>query len=129
MAPWVRKTTEEYKKYLFKRRFSLALPIMLFFCSFIVIAIARLIDHSGRPISLAELVEFVPSLFIISLSIAAIVYIIQILWRSFRYYPSTMVCDKCNKVMARSNLPDYPHSECPCGGTYVDIRSMKWIQG
>jgi hypothetical protein len=49
------------------------------------------------------------------------------LWRSFRYYPSKMICDKCSRVKARSDLPDYPHSTCPCRGTYVDINSMKWV--
>jgi hypothetical protein len=129
MAPWIKKTEEEYKRFLRKRKLSLSIPIWFFPFCFVGTAIFRLLGSEWeRPISVAELAEELPYLFSSTLCLAAIVYIIQILWRSFRHYPLTLICDKCKTVRVRSNLPNYPHLKCTCGGTYVDADSMKWVK-
>ena len=80
MAPWVKKITEEYEKYLFKRKFSLSVPIVVFFFCFIGSAIDRLAGAFEPPISGSELVEFLPFLLILSFSVAAIVDIKSMKW-------------------------------------------------
>jgi TRAP-type mannitol/chloroaromatic compound transport system permease large subunit len=74
-----KKTTEEYKKFLSKRMFSLSSPIWVLFI-FIGTAIFRLLGTEWeRPISVSELVAELPGFFITFLFVAAIVYAIQIL--------------------------------------------------
>jgi len=70
---------------------------------------------------LSDMVDSVPSALLISTITGLISY-----WFVFRNYTSpkgdALICPKCEKTKFDDGTLD-----CPCGGHFEDIKTMKWV--
>lgn len=130
---WVRKNEVEIQNEKLqknKRKISHRAPIIVFIASFICEIIYNitgdnLLNISDKPKNLKEMVSSFPNMLIISLTLMLLVYLWQIFFKTNLIEDNdsiTVICDKCNDLKS-----DDGNIKCKCGGKYVNITKMKWV--
>mgnify|MGYP000982284141 CR=1 FL=1 len=144
---WIRKTDAEIKaeknlKLSFKEKLkqeklsSLQLFILLFIIVFLLLMLTELFigvpitrypfgpGGCGDAISFNEIPSRLIFYFITALGISGGVIIFTSSWRNNKMKEKigeTFVCDKCNSLKSNDGI-----YSCDCGGTYRDLKVMKW---
>ncbi len=117
---WVKRTNEEIvatKSRAKRSRIYLAIFMGVFGCVMIALFHGR--GWSTRYASSHVPLDEVPSRIPFSIVGGTILG-----WCTYRFFPRqrTLVCPKCEKAKN-----DDSQLECPCGGHFEDMESMKWI--
>jgi len=82
------------------------------------------LQHGQTSFGLAEFAERLVVLLAAGFLGALVIFGVMILGRrSRRTGVTTVLCDRCGAVKRYDD-----HSRCDCGGTFVNIEQMKWVQ-
>jgi hypothetical protein len=120
---WVKKSPEELRKSFSKKRRllgALAFGTMLFLMCVFTNGKGWVRTGSFFKHQLSDMVNSVPIALLISTITGLISY-----WLLFRETPSpngVLLCQKCEKTKFDDGTLD-----CPCGGHFEDIQTMKWV--
>jgi hypothetical protein len=125
---WVRKNSDElaskkkyYKKYSYVIFFAIFF-LLQFFLSKINGEWHRFqMGDSPGPLSWGEAIAHIPKYLAISAILAIGMYLlVKAIDRNDKTKRKKFVCDKCNTLSENNGI-------CQCGGTFVDIELMKWV--
>ena len=139
---WVIKTEEEIENSKNKEEYVAGIritplkgSIFIFFFIFILeVAFDMIIgkskgrlylpsDYAREKVTLSELPSMLPEYFVFSSTMGILFYIILIKFKDYKMYPDTYICQKCHKVKS-----DDKNYKCECGGEYIKIDKMKWVE-
>lgn len=128
---WVKKSDEELKNEQNKRfKPSFVAPFIFFLGSVIVMSLPKMIGmsrsiHGEKPIGIIKFIPLLPKVIFISIGIAFLVYILQLILHQNFFNPknTTYVCEKCNTLKTDDGIYN-----CKCGGTFLNIKKMKWTE-
>ena len=122
---WIRKTPEEIRKLELSR-----LKIFLGFYVFMFLALlfgnkimgdnVRFSSAPPNPLEWHEVIDRIPIYLVISFILIFVGSKLDS--DSKKKEKNKYICDKCNKY--KKNKEDL----CECGGSFVDIDKMKWIE-
>ena len=133
---WVRKTEEKIKRDREHQRASFKVslkgPIWVFIGFIIIQSFGQItgVRSSSRERPVANIKEFLqtmPLILITSIIVSLILYFSQILYKNNFLTEAggkitTVICDKCN----HKKIDDKKY-DCSCGGKYISIKEMEWI--
>jgi len=139
---WIKKTEEEikntYKKDEYIAGFRIT-PIRFAIIFFVFIMFLQIstdlifgkslgrfylpVEFSREKITFSDLQNLLPEYICSSSIITIFLFILYAKIRSGKPHCDTYLCQKCNKVkLADKNF------ECECGGEYIEIDKMKWVE-
>lgn len=129
---WVRKTEDEIRQDRSKGKNDLLGPGVISLVFFIgVIFSMKTGFFEGEswetiPKSWEEVFEDLPMIVAVSLSLGVFAWLLQrfLLGKGIRFcdFQKALICQKCGKTKTDDGI-----SDCSCGGRYVDIDTVKWI--
>ena len=122
---WIRKTPEEIRKFELSRlKIFLIYFVFIFLISFFGDKIfgdtRRFSSAPANPLKWNEVIDRIPIYLVISFILSIIGFKLDS--SSKKKEKNKYICDKCNKY--KNNEEDL----CECGGRFVDIDKMKWIE-
>lgn len=129
---WTRKTEDEIKKEKDNFKLSYNAPILIFIMVFIVyfghyVTGARYSRMTPKSISILEFMKLLPEILLVGLILSVVVLLLQMLLKKNFLDKNdnitTVICDKCN-----DKKTDDANYSCKCGGTFINIKKMKWIE-
>jgi hypothetical protein len=133
---WIRKTEEELKneeriKSNSKFKISHQGPFAVFLGTFICLLITDItgedrLPPSEKPMSISEIFYNLPHTLLFCSIMAGLVYLWQYYNRENIFDKEespTVICDKCNISKTQDG-----NNNCKCGGEYISIKEMKWIE-
>lgn len=127
---WVKKTEEEINSSANPKR-TLLFPIVSFILAIVIQLITRKTGmskstiESSKPEKWSEIFNDLPLILLYAAVAFVAVFLYELLTnKSLLSNPDkTVVCDKCND----NKLYDKKF-KCSCGGTYTNIKNMKWVE-
>lgn len=126
---WIRKTEEKLRKGKENFKVSYVAPIGMFIGALIIQSFRHLTGVSRfsrrKPLSIEEYFHLLPEILIISVILSVAIYFAQILLKKnflLETGETTVICDKCHKIKT-----DDKKYDCSCGGKYIKINEMEWI--
>lgn len=125
---WVRKnSTKMAKKKKYYKLYSYVIFFVIFFLLQFFLSKINGDWHSYQlgdppgPLSWGETIAQIPKYLVISVLLTIGVYfIVKAMDRNDKTKRKKFVCDKCNALSENNGV-------CQCGGTFVDIDLMKWV--
>jgi len=122
---WVNKSPEEIKQGSSREMISsiifFSILIIVVFCLFSLLAIPTEQNPAPTGYTWEELLELLPYVVIFSILFSAFCFFVAKVLKLEGQ--KTVLCDKCGEV----KHDDGKH-QCDCGGQFVDIKIMKWIE-
>jgi len=127
---WIRKSDEAIKQEAYRKEINARKYGMytVFIICIIDILFSKFIGTKsqmgsntllGPTMSWDEIRKSLPSTLMLGIFIGFVFYQYD---RKFRHV-SSLLCDSCGKIIRYSKQ----HNECPCGGHFVLLDQMKWI--
>lgn len=141
---WIRKTDEEIKNSKKKQEDEFVggvrlTPLKLSICIFVFVFVFEVvvdtligkskgrfylpIDYVREKVTLSELPGMIPQYLALASILGVVAYFSMKQLRGAKLGVSTFICEKCFRVKADDK--DY---KCECGGEYIEIDKMKWIE-
>ena len=80
-------------------------------------------DYVREKVTLSELPGMLPLYLVLSSILGILIYIFTRKLKVYKMYPDTYICQKCYKVKS-----DDKNYRCECGGEYIEINKMKWVE-
>jgi len=130
---WIKKTNKEIEAYRKKAGKSLLVPLA-FSLTFLI---GEILFYRFPPVCWEDpkppsffvpltwkeiLYNKLPESFLIAFVIFILLYIAQRKDKKNIYEEKSFICVKCNKLIGETNK-----TTCECGGEYIDINEMRWI--
>lgn len=139
---WIRKTNDEIdnknnnEEYFFGIKLTIIkISVFIFFFVFIFTMAFELIfgeskgrfylpqEYSREKITWSDIPGKLPEYFTFASVSGILLYILARKFKNYKTSGNTYICQKCNKVKANDGI-----NKCECGGEYIQIDKMKWVE-
>ncbi len=128
---WIKKTDEEFQKDKRIRCFSW-ISILVYWGMCVLVAVTcelygfqDVVAVPGYGKSISQLIPELPKIAFYSLLIAVVVaWLVGWDYRQTYGKNHPLLCERCGK----SKPGEEENEHCPCGGQYISIDHMKWVE-